>query len=579
MSAFSKYYSLLKEYLKPYKVQIIILATLMFTRIGISLYYPQIVANYIDSITYKSIDELQQLAIVYIVFAVLEQFIYVGSVFFAQNVSWGSTNKLRQDLLEHGVKLDMSFHNQYKPGQMIERIDGDVNALSNFFSQMVIALIANILLIFTIVLLMFLEDITIGFAFLIFIIISTFIIGKVRNIAVKHFREHREKAMLLFGFIEERLSGIEDIKAIGAIPGVKKDYYYLEKDKYRTMIKAVLISRTLNLAFNMLMGTAIAMGLAMGTPMYLSGEMSLGTLFVIYYYTTMLVRPIMMILRQIQNLQEADASIERIEELKSYSSKIEDNGVADITDDNITISFDHVSFSYHDDKPILKDLSFNINKGETLGLIGRTGSGKTTITRLLYRLYDLDGGDILINNQPIRSLKLSSLRKNIGMVTQEVQLFQTSLRNNVTFFDKSIPDERIIAVIKDVGLEEWYNTLEKGLDTIISSDQTGVSAGEAQLLSVTRLFLSNPKMVILDEASSRLDPITEKKLDRAVSKLTEDKTTIIIAHRLSTLEEVDKILLIDDGQLIEFDNRIKLRDDKNSRYYHLLQTGIEEVLV
>lgn len=574
---FSQYYQLLKTYLQPFKKQITMLSLLIVTRIAIQLYYPQIVSEYLDSISEKTIDELQYLAIIYIAIAVISQIIFVVIEYFSQSIAWGSTNALREDLLQHTVKLDMTFHNEYKSGQMIERVDGDVNALSNFFSQLTIQLMANILLILAIIVLMFFVKVTFGLAFIGFILIATLVIKQVRHIAVPYFKKHREKAMELFGYIEERISGTEDIRAIGAIPGVMQGYHKHESAKFHAMRKAILFSRIVSIAFNMLLGTAIALGFAIATPLYLNNEISIGTYFIIYYYTGLLVQPIFQILRQMQNLQEADASIERIEELFEIETKIEDKGTIEIKED-LAITFENINFSYRSGIPVLNSLSFDLKQGETLGLIGRTGSGKTTITRLLYRLYELNDGDIKLNNTSIKDIALGSLRKNIGMVTQEVQLYQTTLRNNVTFFDPNISDDDIVKVINDVGLASWYSKLDKGLDTIISSDETGVSAGEAQLLAVTRIFLTDPKLVILDEASSRLDPLTEKKLDEAISKLTETKTTIIVAHRLSTLKNVDKILLIEDGNLKEFDYRSKLEQDENSSYYKLLRTGIEDVL-
>jgi ABC-type multidrug transport system fused ATPase/permease subunit len=236
---------------------------------------------------------------------------------------------------------------------------------------------------------------------------------------------------------------------------------------------------------------------------------------------------------------------------------------------------------------VLRNISFRLEPGRVIGLLGRTGSGKTTLTRLIFRLYDPDNGSIRLGSHSyddesgmtdIRKLPVQELRRRVGMVTQNIQLFNASVRDNMTFFDSSIPDEKIITAIHDLGLGQWYDTLPKGLDTELESGGGGLSAGEAQLLAFTRIFLRDPGLVILDEATSRLDPATENLIERAVDKLTRDRTAIIVAHRLGTVQRADDILILEDGEVVEYGDRRHLAEDPFSRFYHLLQTGMEEVL-
>jgi ABC-type multidrug transport system fused ATPase/permease subunit len=250
---------------------------------------------------------------------------------------------------------------------------------------------------------------------------------------------------------------------------------------------------------------------------------------------------------------------------------------------------------------VLQDISFHLASGRVLGLLGRTGSGKTTLTRLLFRLYDPDRGEISLGCQErpgglrpggirptspgetqlvdIRRLSIHELRRRVGMVTQNIQLFHASVRENLTFFDPSIPDHRILEAISDLGLGEWYHALPKGLDTDLESGGGGLSAGEAQLLAFTRIFLRNPGLVILDEATSRLDPATEGLIERAVDKLVRNRTAIIVAHRLGTVQRADDILILENGRILEWGERLRLAGDPSTRFYHLLETGLEEVLV
>jgi ATP-binding cassette subfamily B protein len=219
-----------------------------------------------------------------------------------------------------------------------------------------------------------------------------------------------------------------------------------------------------------------------------------------------------------------------------------------------------------------------------LGLLGRTGSGKTTLCRLLFRLYDPDEGAICFGCDStdsvvdLRELPLSELRCRVGVVTQDIQLFQASVRDNLTLFDASIPDERIERAICDLGMGEWLASLPQGLDTELASGGGGLSAGEAQLLALARIFLQDPGLVILDEASSRLDPATEAVIEQAVDALIRDRTAIVIAHRLGTVQRADEIMILDQGHICEHGPRAALARDPGSRFYGLLQTGLEEVL-
>jgi ATP-binding cassette subfamily B protein len=232
---------------------------------------------------------------------------------------------------------------------------------------------------------------------------------------------------------------------------------------------------------------------------------------------------------------------------------------------------------------VLQDISFELQPGTILGLLGRTGSGKTTLTRLIFRLFDPDQGAIRLGSNgdatDVRDMPLLDLRERVAMVTQNIQLFHATVRDNLTFFDDRIPDEQIMQVIQDLGLGHWYKSLSDGLDTELESSGGGLSAGEQQLLAFARIFLKDPGLVILDEASSRLDPATEHLIERAVDRLVQDRTAIVIAHRLGTVQRADQIMILEHGHIREYGDRAELAANPESRFYDLLQTGMEEVLV
>jgi ABC-type multidrug transport system fused ATPase/permease subunit len=297
-----------------------------------------------------------------------------------------------------------------------------------------------------------------------------------------------------------------------------------------------------------------------------------------FQYTAMLRNPIEQISRQMEQLQAAAASIGRIRDLWAIQPTQKDGSDTAIPAGPLSVRFDGVTFAYGDNDPVLKQVSFHLPAGRVLGLLGRTGSGKTTLTRLLFRLYDPAAGRVQVGGVDTGAARLRELRTRVGMVTQEVQLFHASVRDNLTFFDAGIPDGRILQVLDDLHLRPWLATLPQGLDTELSSDGSGLSAGEAQLLAFTRVFLQDPGLVILDEPSSRLDPATEHLLEQAVSKLLRDRTAIIIAHRLKTVLRADDILILEHGEIREHGPRAALEADPASHFSHLLQVGLEKEL-
>jgi ATP-binding cassette subfamily B protein len=228
---------------------------------------------------------------------------------------------------------------------------------------------------------------------------------------------------------------------------------------------------------------------------------------------------------------------------------------------------------------VLQGLSFALEPGKVLGLLGRTGSGKTTMARLIFRLHDAESGVVRLGGVDVRDAMLGELRERVALVTQDVQLFQATVRDNITFFDAKIPDGRIREVIEALELADWYNALPGGLDTKLETGGRSLSAGEAQLLAFTRVFLRNPGLVILDEASSRLDPATEHLVERAIDRLLADRTAIVIAHRLGTVDRADDIMILDEGRATEHGNRLELLADPTSRFSELQKTGLEGLLV
>jgi len=595
-----EYWQLLVNYLKPQWPRATLLAGLLFSSIGLQLVNPQIMRYFIDAARLGGAAEtLLSAALLFIGVALVQQVVSVLATYLGENVAWTATNALRADLAEHCLRLDMSFHNARTPGEMIERIDGDVTTLSNFFSQFVIQVLGNVVLLIGVLILLFREDWRVGLTLTGFSVITLGVLSRLQSIAVPHWTAERQANADLFGFLEERLSGTEDIRANGAEAYVMRGFYRLMRGLMKRSLKAALM---VNILFNttllsFALGSAAAF--AVGAWLFQEGVLTIGTVYIVFHYTTMLERPIELIARQLQDLQKAGAGMTRVRELLNTQSKIRDVDAhlppaSALPAGALAVEFRDVTFGYDDvlvsngngsrgngKEVVLRDLSFRLSPGRVLGLLGRTGSGKTTLTRLLFRLYDLDSGAIRLGDDisltDLSQVPLSDLRQRVGVVTQNVQLFHATVRDNVTLFDDGVPDEKVLRVIQELGLGKWLESLPGGLDTELESGG-GLSAGEAQLLALARIFLQDPGLVILDEASSRLDPATEHLLERAVDRLVQGRTAIIIAHRLGTVQRADEIMILENGCIGEHGVRARLANDPGSHFYSLLQTGLEEVL-
>ena len=495
-----------------------------------------------------------------------------------QYVGWTATNALRGDLAAHCLRLDMSFHKARTPGELIERVDGDVTALSNFFSQFAISVLSNAALMVGVLALLFAEDWRVGLALAAFALLALLALVRVQSVAIPFWREVRERSAAFFGFVGELLVGTADVRANGASDHMLRRFYGHLRGWLPVAQRASLAGYGVWMTSIALFAIGNALAFALGAWLYGAGAITLGTVYLIFYYTNLLEAPLMDLRRQLEDLQKAGASIARIEELFATTSRLADGAGAVLPSGPLTVEFAGVWFGYADEDYVLKDVSFNLTPGRVLGLLGRTGSGKTTLARLRLRLYDPQVGNVRLGGVDAREPALRAVRERVGMVTQDVQLFAASVRDNLAFFDPAISDAHIVDVLEDLGLGPWLRSLPNGLDSELESGNGGLSAGEAQLLAFARLFLKDPGLVILDEASSRLDPATERLLERAVGKLLEGRTGVIIAHRLETIERADDILILENGQLAEYGEREALAADPVSRLAALLRTGMEEVL-
>jgi len=563
---------LLGAYLRPHRRAVVVLAIALLAATALPLMGPQLLRRFVDGAARgRPVASLAAIAAAYLVVALTGQGVNLVATYLASKLAWSTTNRMREDLVAHILGLDLSFHGAHTPGELI---DGDVTSLADFLARFLFQVLASMLLLVGAVVLVFREDVRVGIALVVFLTFAGLMITRFQRMAVPAATAEREATAQVMGNLEERLAGAEEIRALGAGDHVLRRFQEVNAGAYRAAFRWEFLSGGLLAITNMLFAFGTALMLVLGIVMMRRGAFTAGTVLLLFQYTAMVRRPLEQVIQQFKELQKAAAGATRVVQLFAMQpSIVERDGAVGLAGTGaIAAELRNVTFAYpgDEDDPVLHDVSLALAAGRSLGLVGRTGSGKSTIARLLLRLYEATDGAVLLDGADIREVTFESLRRRVRVVTQDVQLFAADLRDNLTLFAGGVDDQQMISVLDDLGLGHWYASLPEGLDTVLGPAGGGLSAGEAQLLAFARVFLADPGLVVLDEASSRLDPATETLIDHAVDRLLSGRTAVIIAHRLSSLERVDDIAVIDHGRIVEHGTRAALAADPESRFARLL---------
>jgi ATP-binding cassette, subfamily B, bacterial len=569
---------LVLQQLRPGRGATLALTAAILAATLLPLAAPQLTREFVDgAIAGESLRLLTMIALGYLTLAVSGQAARMLTAWLASRLAWDGTNRLRESLADHALDLDMAFHGQHTPGEMIERVDGDVVALAEFVVAFLLDVVASVLLLVGVLVVVLFVDVRIGLVLFAYCALVGFGMVRAQRLAVPAATRVRERYAALFGNLEERLAAAEDLRANGAGHHAVNRFHQASAELYRADLRAERIGGGLfagtTVAFAL--GTAVVLGLAAWTQQ--AGTLTVGTAVLLFQYTQMVRHPFERLIDQLQQYQRALAAVARLGSLLAERPTLTGPTRPRTLPAHgpLELALDGVGFAYpDDDEPVLRDVTLQLPAGQSLGLVGRTGSGKTTIARMVLRLYDPTAGVVRLGGADLREVALSAIRRRVAIVTQDVQLFAASVRDNLTLFRPGlVDDDRLREVLGEVGLGDWLAGLPAGLDTELGPQGGGVSAGEGQLLAFARAFLTDPGVVVLDEASSRLDPATEQRIEAVVDRLLTNRTGVLIAHRLSSLSRVDQIAVVEGGRVVEYGPREVLAADPHSRFGHLLDAA------
>lgn len=566
-------------YLLTHKASIFAVLLIMAYCVCVSLINPLIIESAIDDhISVGDYTGLYRIAAIALVLNAILIILVKARMYIMAKVCNKVLVTIRQQLYTHIQTLDFKFFDSRPTGKILARIIGDINSLKDVLSNSVTTLIPDFITICAVVCIMFVKNAKLAAAALISIPLMVAGIWFIQVRSHKRWQTFRKKSSNLNAFVHEDLSGIRIIQSFTAEKETRETFQTLVDEHQRSFMDAVLYADAFGSVIDFCWGLGNVSLWFTGIMILGIDSVSVGTLVAFGTYISMFWQPIMNLSNFYNQLITNISGAERIFEILDTDAEIVDaDGVTQMPGITGSVDFEHVGFSYEEGTDVLNDVSFHINPGETIALVGPTGAGKTTIVNLISRFYDIQKGVIRIDGHDIKEVSIESLRQQMGIMTQDNFLFTGTIRENIAYGKLDATDEEIIAAAKSVHAHDFITKLPNGYDTKLEERGGGLSVGQKQLLAFARTMVSMPKILILDEATSSIDTKTELLVQDGIEALLKGRTSFVIAHRLSTIQKADRIFVIDNGGIVEEGNARELMAKKGA-YYKLYTAQLQDVV-
>ena len=538
---------------KPYRLQFIIAAISAILLSFLGPLRPMLINYAVDNyILIPDKEKLLEITTILLGLLFLEGFIQFFYIYLSTWIGQHVIQDLRAKVFKHILSLKMKYFDNTPIGTLVTRSVSDIETIADIFSQGLLVIIAELLKLLIVVAMMFYTDWRLAIVAMLTIPVLLAATAWFKRNIKASFQDVREQVSQLNTFVQEHIVGMNIVQIFNREETEYKKFKDINKSHRDAHLRSIFYYAVFFPVVEVL--SAMSIGLIVwygGQGILLGKDITIGELIAFILFIHMMFRPIRQLADRFNVLQMGIVGSERVFKVLDTDEKITNKGVETLENMSGTISFNKVDFSYKENEGVLKGLSFKIEAGKILALVGRTGAGKTSIISVLNRFYEIQNGTIAIDSVSIEDIKIESLRKNIALVQQEVFLFSDSILNNITLFDTKITRERIILSAKEIGVHDFINSLPNGYDYVVGERGVTLSAGQRQLIAFLRVYIRNPKILILDEATSSIDTATEELLQNALNKLSKNRTTIVIAHRLSTIVSADKILHLKDGRVLE----------------------------
>ena len=565
-------------YTNPYKRTFYFVAFSAIMLSGLGVLRPYFLRWAIDNgIVPKDIDELFFYLMLMLATLIAEVLFQFGFIYFANWLGQEVIRDIRVKLFQRITNFKKQYFDTSAVGKLVTRAVSDIETIASIFSQGLFMIVSDLLKMVVVLGFMFYQSWQLTLLVLLvlpFILYATRVFQQKMKMA---FEDVRNQVSNLNSFVQERLTGMKIVQIFNRHQTEYNEFESINKKHRQAWIKTVWY----NAIFFPIaeMATSITIGLIVwfgGLRVVESDALSLGIIVMFIDLSQLLFRPLRQIADKFNSLQMGMVAANRVFKIIDTEAFIDDTGKEPIKDLKGKIDFKDVRFSYKPDEEVLKGISFSIEPGQTVAVVGATGAGKSTVINLLNRMYDIDSGSIMIDDQPIRSFKLNDLRRSIGVVLQDVFLFASSIHENITLQKSEISKEEVERAAKEIGVDEFIQTLPGGYDYNVKERGSMLSSGQRQIISFLRAYVNNPSILILDEATSSIDSYSEQLIQNATEKLTQDRTSLVIAHRLATIRNADMILVMDQGEIVERGTHDELLKNTEGYYKKLYEAQFKK---